>query len=64
MLFESIEAAGTDDPAAILDAMEDIKFDGVTGSFQYDEYHNAVDVAPMLHYVNGEVAEIYEVEGN
>lgn len=64
LLFEAIEAAGTDDPAAIRDAMEEIKFDGVTGSFQYDEYHNAVDVAPMLHYVNGEVAEIYEVEGN
>lgn len=64
LLFEAIETAGTDDPAAIRDAMEEIKFDGVTGSFQYDEYHNAVDVAPMLHYVNGEVAEIYEVEGN
>lgn len=64
LLFEAIETAGTDDPAAIRDVMEEIKFDGVTGSFQYDEYHNAVDVAPMLHYVNGEVAEIYEVEGN
>lgn len=64
LLFEAIEAAGSDDPAAIRDAMEEIQFDGVTGSFQYDEYHNAVDIAPMLHYVNGEVAEIYEVEGN
>lgn len=64
LLFEAIEAAGTDDPAAIRDAMEEIQFEGITGSFKYDEFHNAVDTAPMLHYVNGEVAEVYEVEGN
>ena len=33
-------------------------------TFQYDEYQNAVETAPMLHYIDGEVAEVFEVDGN
>ena len=44
--------------------MENIQFEGVTGSFQYDDLHNAVNSAPMLHLVNGEVTEEYVVDGN
>src|SRR5690606_906000 len=64
LIFQAIEEAGSDDPQAIRDALSQISFQGITGSFQYDEYHNAVDIAPMLHYVNGEVVEIFEVQGN
>lgn len=64
LIFQAIEEAGSDDPAAIRDAMEQIQFEGITGAFQYDEYHNAVESAPMLHYIDGEVAEVFEVDGN
>lgn len=64
LIFQAIEEAGSSDPAAIQEAMENISFEGVTGQFQYDEFHNAVEFAPMLHYVNGEVTEVFEVDGN
>lgn len=64
LIFQAIEEAGSDDPAAIREAMENIQFEGITGAFQYDEFHNAVESAPMLHYVNGEVTEVFEVDGN
>lgn len=64
LIFQAIEEAGSDDPAAIRDAMENIQFEGITGAFQYDELHNAVESAPMLHLINGEVTEEYEVDGN
>ena len=64
LIFQAIEEAGSDDPTAIRDAMENIQFEGVTGSFQYDDLHNAVNSAPMLHLVNGEVTEEYVVDGN
>lgn len=64
LIFQAIEEAGSSDPAAIRDAMEQIQFEGITGAFQYDEYHNAVESAPMLHYIDGEVAEVFEVDGN
>lgn len=64
LIFQAIEEAGSSEPQAIRDAMENIQFEGVTGQFQYDELHNAVEVAPMLHYINGEVSEVFEVDGN
>ncbi|MBA5728907.1 ABC transporter substrate-binding protein [Aerococcaceae bacterium INB8] len=64
LIFQAIEEAGTDDPEAIRESMENIQFEGITGAFQYDEYHNAVETAPMLHYIDGEVAEVFEVNGN
>ena len=64
LIFQAIEEAGSDDPTAIRDAMENIQFEGVTGSFQYDDLHNAVNSAPMLHLVNGEVTDEYVVDGN
>lgn len=64
LIFEAIEAAGTDEPEAIRLALEGIEFQGVTGNFKYDEFHSAVNAAPMLNYQNGEVVEVFEVEGN
>lgn len=64
LIFQAIEETGTDEPQAIRDAMESIQFEGIAGSFEYDDLHNAVNTAPMLKYINGEVAEVFEVEGN
>lgn len=65
LLFQAIEDAGSTDPAAVRDAIENMESftGGVTGEFYIDEDHNAVKPAPMLHLVNGEVINIYEVDG-
>lgn len=65
LLFQAIEDAGTTDPAAVRDAIENMESftGGVTGEFYIDEDHNAVKPAPMLHLVNGEVTDIFEVDG-
>lgn len=65
LLFQAIEDAGSTDPAAVRDAIENMESftGGVTGEFYIDEDHNAVKLAPMLHLVNGEVINIYEVDG-
>lgn len=65
LLFEAIERAGSTERQEIRDAIESLeKFDGITGSFSFDEYHNAVKKAPMLHMVNGEIVQVFEVDGN
>lgn len=64
LIFAAIEAAGSDDPEAIRQALEAVSYEGVTGFFEYDEYHSAVNTAPMLQYENGEVIKTFEVEGN
>lgn len=64
LIFAAIEAAGSDDPEAIRLALETIEYQGVTGNFKYDEFHSAVNKAPMLQYENGEVIDVFEVDGN
>ena len=64
LIFTAIEAAGSDDPEAIRQALETVSYEGVTGFFEYDEFHGAVNTAPMLQYENGEVIKTFEVEGN
>ena len=64
LIFAAIEAAGSDEPEAIRLALETIEYQGVTGNFKYDEFHSAVNKAPMLQYQNGEVIDVFEVDGN
>ena len=65
LLFQAIEDAGSTDRDAVRDAIENTQqFDGVTGSFSFDDYHNAVKTAPMLHMVNGEIVDVFEVDGS
>lgn len=65
LLFQAIEDAGSTDRDAIRDAIENVEqFDGITGSFSFDDYHNAVKTAPMLHMVGGEIVEVFEVDGS
>lgn len=65
LLFQAIEDAGSTDRDAVRDAIENVEqFDGITGAFSFDDFHNAVKTAPMLHMVNGEVVEAYEVDGS
>ncbi|NLI20110.1 MAG: ABC transporter substrate-binding protein [Clostridiales bacterium] len=58
MLKAAIEAAGSDDTAAIIDAMYGISFAGVTGTFTLDESGTPQKAAPVIEYVDG-VAKFY-----
>jgi branched-chain amino acid transport system substrate-binding protein len=53
MLKAAIEAAGSDDTAAIIDALYKIDFSGVTGSFTLDESGTPQKAAPVIEYVDG-----------
>ncbi len=59
MLKDAIEAAGTDDTAAIIEAMTGMSFSGVTGTFTLDESGTPEKAAPVIQYVDG-VATFYE----
>lgn len=53
MLKDAIEAAGSDDTAAIIDALYKINFSGVTGTFTLDESGTPQKAAPVIEYVDG-----------
>ncbi|HEC33974.1 MAG TPA: ABC transporter substrate-binding protein [Chloroflexi bacterium] len=48
MLLQGIERAGTDDPAAVAAALEEMEFDVVSGQSHFDEQHNPVKSAAIL----------------
>ncbi len=48
ILLQSIQNAGTDDPAKVKDAMAAIKFNAVSGQISYDAQHNPVKSATIL----------------
>lgn len=58
MLADAINAAGTDDTAAIITAMTGMTFTGVTGSFTLDASGTPEKAAPVIEYVDG-VAKFY-----
>lgn len=51
---QAVEEAGTTEWDKVIEALENIKFDGITGSFTYDENHNPIKTAKMMKIVNGE----------
>jgi branched-chain amino acid transport system substrate-binding protein len=55
MLLQAIANAGVDDPAVVKDAMEELEFEAVSGKITFDEYHNPVKDAVILHIKDGQV---------
>ena len=55
LLFASIEAAGSEDPAKVADAMESISYEAVSGVVSFDEFHNPIKSAVVLQVLDGEV---------
>ena len=54
LVFKSIETAGSAEPQAITDALAETKdFEGVTGTFSFDENHNPVKSAFVIELQNG-----------
>jgi branched-chain amino acid transport system substrate-binding protein len=61
LLFAAIEEAGTDDPAAVADAMETMSYDAVSGTITFDEFHNPVKSAVVLQVKDGAVGFVASV---
>jgi branched-chain amino acid transport system substrate-binding protein len=59
MLKQTIEAAGTDDTAKLIEAMTGMTFSGVTGSFTLDETGTPAKAAPVIEFVDG-TAKFYK----
>lgn len=53
MLAQAIEDAGTDDTAAIIDAMTGMSFEGVTGSFTLDDSNTPAKSVAIIEYKDG-----------
>jgi branched-chain amino acid transport system substrate-binding protein len=62
MLAKAIDAAGTDDTAAIVKAMTGMSFEGVTGSFTLDETGTPIKKCAVLEYKDGK-ASFYKYIG-
>lgn len=62
MLAKAIDAAGTDDTAAIVAAMTGMSFEGVTGSFTLDETGTPIKKCAVLQYKDG-AASFYKYIG-
>jgi branched-chain amino acid transport system substrate-binding protein len=55
ILLESIEAAGADNPYLVKDTMAAGEFDVVTGPIVFDQFHDPVKDAVILHIENGQI---------
>ncbi|MDD6467512.1 MAG: ABC transporter substrate-binding protein [Erysipelotrichaceae bacterium] len=53
LLIEAIESAGSKDPAKIQDALVNIQFDGITGSFSFDKAHTPIKSVLVVELVDG-----------
>lgn len=51
---EAVEKAGTTESKAVSDALRSLEFEGLTGTFRYDENNNPVKSAKMIEIVGGE----------
>ncbi len=53
ILLLAMEEAGSADPEAVAKALEEMSFDVVSGHISYDELHNPIKAAAILHIENG-----------
>ena len=53
LLIQAIEEAGTTDPETLKQTLENIEFDGITGSFVFDETHTPVKPVLVVEFVDG-----------
>lgn len=54
MVKQAIEEAGSTDSQAIIDAMKNIDFEGITGSIKFDENNNPIKAVSMIKVTEGE----------
>lgn len=59
---DAIDRAGSTDPQAIRDALEETQdFEGVTGNISFDEDHNPVMDSFVVGYTEGEISSVEAV---
>lgn len=51
---QAVEKAGTTEWQAVIEALKEIEFEGITGSFTYDENNNPIKTAKMIKIEDGE----------
>lgn len=61
---KAVEKAGTTESKAVSDALRSLEFEGLTGTFRYDENNNPVKSAKMIEIVGGEYKFDSEVKAN
>ena len=54
MVKEAVEKAGSTDKQAVVDALKNIEYDGITGYLTFDAHNNPVKAVTILKIVNGE----------
>ncbi len=54
MIKNAVEKAGSTDRQAVVDALKNIEYDGITGYLTFDEHNNPVKAVTILKIVNGE----------
>ncbi len=54
MLKQSMEKAGSTDSDAIIKALKEIEYDGITGLLTFDSNNNPIKTVSMIKIVNGE----------
>ena len=53
ILLQSISEAGVDDTTAVAEAMAALQYEGVSGDITFDELHNPVKKAAIIHVTGG-----------
>jgi branched-chain amino acid transport system substrate-binding protein len=53
LLLAAIEKAGKDDPVQVAQELAEMNWEGVSGSFRFDEQHNPIKSAPILGVRSG-----------
>ena len=54
MVKKAVENAGSTDKEAVVDALKNIEYDGITGYLTFDEHNNPVKAVTILKITNGE----------
>jgi branched-chain amino acid transport system substrate-binding protein len=62
LLLAAIEEAGTDDPAVVADTLAAISYEAVSGIITFDEFHNPIKTAAIIHVTGGEVVFVERIE--
>lgn len=65
VIKEAIERAGSTDPIAVNEALTDTTdFEGITGTFSFDEMHDPIKTVNIIEIQNDEEAGVYEIDPN
>ncbi len=61
LLIEAVNTAGSTDTAAVKTVIDDINFEGVTGSFSFDDTHTPIKTVLVVELVDGVQTNAIEV---